>query len=275
MLLALALICTLCGTAAADVTIYTKCGTHGTAKYMEGRTVVVSVFASDTGTSWDFKRDIERYSMCYQDLRIACEWLSEQAAAYGVNAEFVWDWLTYYDLFYVHTFSQNMVVYPSNYSSYFDCIDSEIPTDELLRKYNADNILYIFHYNTPTWNPVGSHAFPFDDLEDNTCGFELVVMYSGLFDSLASPAVYAHEMLHLFGVPDMYAENPGNQMSESFIRWYQQHYPRDIMAGAASYEYSWINFTFSELTAYYAGLCERPYEVGAWGLRLSEYERLD
>lgn len=98
---------------------------------------------------------------------------------------------------------------------------------------------------------------------------------AGLFDSIATPGTYAHEMLHLFGVPDMYAENANNQMSADFIRWYQQQYPWDIMAGAHTGDYSRMHYSFSHLVAYYAGLCDRPPEVTTWGLRLSEYERLD
>ena len=92
LILALALALVLCGTAAA-VDPRVRYGTHGTAKHMAGRTVVVSVFASDFKTSWDFgsEKDIERYNIVYQDLRMACEWLSEQAAAYGVKSEFIWD----------------------------------------------------------------------------------------------------------------------------------------------------------------------------------------
>ena len=272
LFLALALTLTLCGTAAASPRV--RYGTYGTAKHMAGRTVVVSVFASDTKTSWDFSndKDVRRYSIAYQDLRMACEWLSEQAASYGVKAEFIWDWLAFNDLYYTCSFDRKMTVYPSKYEEYYDYIDANIPTDELLKKYNAENILYIFHYDTPKSNSEGSHAYPFVELDDNVCGYEIVVMFTGLFDSIATPGTYAHEMLHLFGVPDMYAENKSYQMSKDFIKWYQNRNQWDIMAGAHTGDYSKMHYTFSEIVAYYAGLCSRPAAADRWNLRQSDYE---
>ncbi|MBR4549290.1 MAG: hypothetical protein IKM82_02725 [Oscillospiraceae bacterium] len=273
-LAALVLVFCLCGNSAAEITPCTICGTHGTAKHLAGRTVVVSVFASDTGTHWDFSRDkdVERYSICYHDLRMACEWLTEKAASYGVKTEFVWDWLAHFDLYYEHRFDRNMVVYPSDYSVYWEYINSSIPTDELLCRYDADNILYIFHYRTPKKNDVGSHAFPFGELDDDVCGFECVAMFSGLFTDVATPGTYAHEMLHLFGVPDMYTENKPYQMSKDFIKWYQKHYPWDIMAGAHTGDYSRMKYSFSDIVAYYAGLCDRPADADRWGLRRNDFE---
>ena len=49
--------------AAKEITPFTKCGTHGTAKRLNGRTAIVSVFASDSKTRWNFdnSKDLNRY----------------------------------------------------------------------------------------------------------------------------------------------------------------------------------------------------------------------
>lgn len=278
-LMSLLLCCALLLAAApvsAEITAYTKCGTHGSAKRLRGRTAIVSVFADDTGTGWDFDRraDYERYGEAYHGLRIACEWISAQARTYGVRAEFDWDWYNHSWLYFRHTFPKNMVTYDNfDYSTYFNYIAKQIPTEDILRKSGAENILYIFFFNTPRSNPVGSYACPYAKLENHVCGYEIVCMFTGLFGHTASPGVYAHEILHLYGVPDLYSENLRYNATEKFIRDYQRRYPRDIMGGAAgSDNHTVVEYTFSPLVAYYAGLTSSAADVGSWGLRRSDYE---
>ena len=253
----------------------TKNGSYGTAKSLSGRTVIVSVFASDATTGWDFNapEDHSRYSVCYHDLRMACEWLTGQCAGYGVQAEFVWDWLMENDLFYIHRFDGDLVSAPDSYEACRRYIETSVDTDGLMQKYDAGNILYLFHLNTPTSNPEDSRAFSFGPLDGDSCGYELAVMFTGLRDSVAAPGTYAHGILRLFGVPDMSAANEDYRMSAAFADWYRANYAQDVMAGAHTGDHSRMDCTFSPLTAYYAGLCARPYEADRWGLRLSDYGR--
>ena len=261
--------------ASKNITPYTKCGTHGTAKRLNGKTAIVSVFASDHSVSWDFSKDddICRYSGCYQYLGIAARWIMDQTARYNVHCELVWDWFEYNCLYQTHTFPNNMVTYDSfDQAAYIDYIDSEVHTDNIMRETNAENILYIFFYNTPESNPVGSYANPFGQLADNVGGYEFICLFTGEFHQITTPGTYAHEILHLYGVPDMYAKNDSYNMSDRFIKAYQKQYPWDIMAGAPTSRYDRVQFTFSPLVAYYAGLTHSCDLVDKWGLRKSDYD---
>ncbi len=267
----------LCAGALAEkeITMFTKCGTHGTAKRLNGRTAIVSVFASDSRVSWDFdkQKDLGRYSNSYRYLGVAARWIMDQAAAYSVHCELVWDWMEHNSLFRTHSFPGSMVTYDNfDCGAYIDYIDSEIPTDDIMRELGAENILYIFFYNTPYKNPVGSYANPYHELPDNVGGYEFVCMFTGEFDQETTPGTYAHEILHLFGVPDIYTKNEYYNMSDAFIKAYKKKYPRDIMAGAATNKYDHVQFTFSPLVAYYAGLTRSCDLVEQWNLRRSDYE---
>ena len=61
-------------------------------------------------------------------------------------------------------------------------------------------------------------------------------------------------------------------MSAKFIKAYKKIYPRDIMAGASTKKYDRVQFTFSPLVAYYAGLTTSCDWVDEWDLRKSDYE---
>ncbi len=262
-------------TAEKEITIYTKCGTHGTAKRLNGRTAIVSIYASDEKVKWDFEseKDLTRYRNTYKYLGIAAQWIMDQAAQYDVQCELVWDWHRYSSLCWYHAFSGNKVsITDYGYAEYIEYIDTQIPTDDILRELDADSILYLFFYNTPKKNPVGSYALPSGELEYYVCGFEFVCLFTGEFNQETTPGTYAHEILHLFGVPDIYKANDSYNMSAKFIKAYKKKYPRDIMAGASTKKYDRVQFTFSPLVAYYAGLTKSCEWVDEWGLRESDYE---
>ncbi len=267
----------LCPAAASakEITMFTKCGTHGTAKRLNGKTAIVSVFASDSKVKWNFskEKDIVRFGHTHEYLGVAAQWIMDQAAQYGVRCELVWDWMKYNTLFRTHTFSGSMVTQTGvNWSAYIDYIDKQIPTDDVMRELDAENILYIFFYNSPQSNPVGSYAYPYHELPSNVGGYEFVCMFTGEFNQETTPGTYAHEILHLFGVPDIYAKNDAYNMSDAFIKAYKKKYPRDIMAGASTNKYDHVQFTFSPLVAYYAGLTRSCDLVSQWNLRKSDYE---
>ena len=69
-------------------------GQHGTAKHIDGRTVVVSIFADDAATSWNFPlsgAESELYRKIHRRLGIGLEWLEQQTMRYGVGSGFVAD----------------------------------------------------------------------------------------------------------------------------------------------------------------------------------------
>ena len=69
-------------------------GSLGSAGSLCGRTLILSIFTDDAGTSWD--DDSEEDSATRYDtldnLRISTSYLTDQAARFGADATFFWDW---------------------------------------------------------------------------------------------------------------------------------------------------------------------------------------
>ena len=59
---------------------------HGSAAYIHGRTLVVSIFADDAATHWDETTDAADIDQTQEHLRIATEWLTDAVKPYGVTA---------------------------------------------------------------------------------------------------------------------------------------------------------------------------------------------
>ena len=65
----------------------------GNAGELEGRIVIFTVFAGGTDYTWDFSKqeDVEQKSKCLKDLSEAAAYLTDQAARYGKDVEFLYD----------------------------------------------------------------------------------------------------------------------------------------------------------------------------------------
>ena len=262
----------------AEITPLTKCGTHGTAKRLAGRTAIVSIFASDSRWTWDnWGQDVNTYTSVYHHLGIAARWLMDQAARQGARCELVWDWLDpeNYDLYHEHTFQRRMLdgdtAYAGDYDYFIRMIDS-LDNDAIMRKHNAENILYMFYFNTkvPYVGWTGYAQPSYGEQRSNVGVYEFVVLPIGYNWSAGT---YAHEILHLFGAPDIASANPDWQMSQRFVDDFHRRYPRDIMGGAPSDAHDRVDFVMSPLTAYYVGLTRSSEDQQKWNLRQSEYDR--
>lgn len=78
---------------------------------LQGRTLLISIFADDSVTSWDY--DSEGDAAMIQDtldnLRISTQYLKEQVARYGQTAAFYYDWEQFDDLAFVASFDAELV----------------------------------------------------------------------------------------------------------------------------------------------------------------------
>ena len=57
---------------------------HGSAAYIHGRTLVVSIFADDAATHWDETTDAADIDQTQEHLRIATEWLTDAVKTYRI-----------------------------------------------------------------------------------------------------------------------------------------------------------------------------------------------
>ena len=243
-------------------------GALGSAGSLRGTTVLVSIYADDAGTSWDFDRDAGAVEQTLNRLSLAAGWLTEQAALYGAEAEFVCDWSRYDDLRYTAHFEDTLVRRDgSMYVTQEEYILQNIDSAALKEKYHADNIVYFFFFNTAYSNPVNPWSLGYSsDASYHTEFTNLYVKFGGFYE--APPATYAHELLHAFGAHDLYYAS--RFISQDYVDFCKASGSDDIMFTVNSEEY--ISSTFTELDAYYTGIAPRPAAVDEWDLLPSEYE---
>ncbi|MBQ6295566.1 MAG: hypothetical protein IJQ41_03200, partial [Firmicutes bacterium] len=88
----------------------------------------------------------------------------------------------------------------------------------------------------------------------------------------AQSSTYAHEILHLFGVPDLY--KAGSLITQEYadhMAAVTRTAPHpDIMYGGVA-GWSVRDHAFSEVDAYYAGLTDHCEDVEAYGLGKSQH----
>ena len=86
-----------------------------------------------------------------------------------------------------------------------------------------------------------------------------------------SPATYAHEILHLFGAPDLYEGSSDPYVDEALVSYVADTYPGDIML--STYDgptdqsrFDAITKEISPLTAYCLGLADTCPELARFPL---------
>ncbi len=249
-------------------------GEYGSAGALEGRTVVVSIITNDRDTSWaflngevsaDVVRDRMTMKLQRKYLLQACDWLSQQAAYYGKKAEFIADWEEYLDLCYEYDTTQELVRFDgSMYDLQRSFVCENIPSEELKERYEVDNIIYIFYFNTDTANDV--NPWSLTNVSGGVYDIELINMFVGFDTFSVKPCTYAHEMLHCFGAYDLYYSN--SDIPQEYVDHLAEIGSEDIMYMV--YDSEEILNELGEPDAYYVGLCDTCDEVEEWGLPLAD-----
>ena len=251
----------------------------GNAGELDGRIVIFTVFASGSDYSWDFSKqeDAEKKDKCLKDLSEAAAYLTENAALYGRNAEFLYDWIADPEL---------AVEYEANYpmanSAKTKSVAYELaPARQLKEKYDADQVIYLFIVNTDYENGQRSHANSYDPnkIEGKAALTDLIeyvkidLRYSREGETWdAQSSTYAHEILHLFGVPDLYKAGPliTQEYADHMDAAMRTAPHPDIMYGGVA-GWSVRDHAFSDVDAYYAGLTDHCEDVEAYGLGKSQH----
>ena len=254
-----------------EINAVTNDGRMGSAGKLSDTTLIVSIFASDLGTNWnmDSATDRETASLMRENLSVAVEWIEEQCAAYGVDSEFVFDWVSYPELYYTFDFAETNMVRDDGNGYYIQrsYIESYINSEELKQKHNAQNIIYILYFNTNETNTVNSWALT----SLQTCDVELINVFvrddikSGYY--FMSPSGFAHEILHCFGAHDLYYAS--ETVSQEYVDHCADIKSKDIMFTVSSGKD--IYHEFSELDAYYVGLTDSSADAETWNLGKSSH----
>ena len=235
---------------------------YGSVRLLKEPTVLVSVYLNDaaTGSIWTQEARAET-QRC---LAMAVEWIEAQAAGHGARTEL------YYDdgsagsplqcTYAVQSRLRGGV--DSEESAAFldemDALCATLDTAELRAQYGTDNIGFLLFL------PVRGTSFTMAHYADD--GFDFYHEYCCLYryDAYAeqiepeSPATYAHEILHLFGAPDLYEGSADPYVDGALTAYVEQTYPDEIMLSTYDPDgknvYTAIEKTLSPLTAYCLGL---------------------
>ena len=258
------------------------CGNYGTAKHIEGRTVVVSIFANDATTSWNFNEnaDMKLRLRTRFNLSVAVTWLTEQTRRYRSNpGGFVWDWREHGDLYYETSFAEDVVHGVGDSGTVQAAINSyiheNIPTKQLLEKYRADNIIYNVYLNAPNSTDYRSWSTGvlYSEVDAARYAPEICVFVPYGHGRENTPAVFAHEMLHCFGAYDLYETWSGSPITQAYVDHLNSHNPNDLMNHCYFSAGDIITTEFSEVDAYYVGLIDSCADVRNWNLGPSIFER--
>ena len=263
-------------TACRNGTEQTNTENHGSADHCSGNTVVCTIFVNNPQNNWDFSRteDTSRKKQICKYLGIACDYLQEQAENYHRSLSFTYDFTADDDLSY--TYSTDLYYETEDWDmSLWDYIDTSIPADELLKKYKAENILFLTCMNTDRTNTAISCTRNW--YADMPYPYEFISMYFVDSGVINPPAVYAHEILHCFGAPDLYAPDDEYGINDSFVSRISESFPNDIMYSCSdlntgNYVYDSITNVISDVTAYYIGWTNKCRIAEQAGLKQSQYK---
>ncbi len=261
--------CTVCNTTETGVIdiIRNDGVTRGSADKFDDTTVIVSIFANDAETSWDFDsaEDNQLIDTLHTNLISATLWLEEQGSFYNADTKFISDWKEHPELYYTCDFSESKMVspYATGYNEQCEFIENNIDSNLLKQKYNAQNILYILYFNTDENNTVSSWCIKSKETEVINI-FARSTYAEGSY--IMPAATFAHEILHAFGAPDLYYAN--SKIPQAYVDYLIETNANDIMGFA---NLGPINKKFTNLCAYYVGLVDECAEVEIWGLGKSEH----
>lgn len=222
----------------------------GSAKYLEGRNVLYSLFVDTPSSDWQ----PEEKERALEKLQIATEYIEEEAKAYGVDTELICDWKENTDLSGQATV--DFII--SDEEDFADRLDEEIAYwventvdyDKLKEDHQAQGAVLLVFVN----NPSVSYAIVFDGRDNPK---ESVIMFSK-----ESPSVYAHEIMHLFGAHDLYEDAEFTAEVSAYVK---ETYPLEIMYRVTdlqgnAYDEEIVN-TLSPITAYHLGWVDEIEET--------------
>lgn len=278
-LAAVVLLCGGCKKKEEAATLQKYEGELGSAKELDGVTVVVTIFASDYNSQWDEEdgETAEKMQTSLEYLGKGLDYITEESRKWGKNAEFVYDWNENEDLMYLRNIplEEGMSPYEGPHRM-FMVIENTIDSAALMDKYNADNIVYNAVFNTPEDNQYSSYAYPIGAYSSSD-PFEFVfIAYTSDCGDASGPAVYAHEILHLFGAWDYYENRDNDGVTDEFSEYISNNIPNEIMFNVKNpateqYDYDEVTSVISEATAYYVGWTDSCDLIEKYGCAVSEH----
>lgn len=256
----------------------------GTCKELDGTIVIMSIAANDAKTSWDFNdpKDQETLSYISREFSIGLDWITEQGKKYGKDIKFIYDWDEDNELFYTANLLEDYGNQESNLQDQKSFIDENLSqyATNLVKKYNADGIAFVYYFNMPENTDFICFASPFQGTDlGMDYPIETLCIDRYVYGAEQGPATYAHELLHLFGAPDLYQVDMNGLnygMTAEFVDYCEQEHKNEIMF--STYDpYNMVipkdevTNDLTDLTAYYIGWIDSNEECESFGVANSAH----
>lgn len=246
----------------------------GSAKYLDGDTVLVSVFLEDTASGWS---STDR-KLVRKNLEIACDYLEEQGEEYNKEVNLIYDFDENPDLEYHMKYDKpfpksidisdeeymdgaNELLYATN-----DFLKENVPVKQIMEQYNVNSIGFLIFIDNEASSAV---TYPYYKEESEYWYYEMCFIPLRWNNGTGNinPDTYAHEILHLFGAKDLYMTSSNNGFSKSFVKYVYEEYPKDIMLGYSSQVVSMkkkIKEEITDITAYFLGWKKSIKEISQY-----------
>ena len=235
---------------------------YGSAGLLAWPTALVSVYLDEAdGAVWDE----ESIARSRETLAIAVDWIESQCRNYNIQADIAFDDGTPDSGLFVHatyngSFAGGTDSAESDdfYTAVYDLCDS-LDTPELRQACGTSSIGFLIFL------PVEGASFTMvhylEDGDDAYHEFSCLYKadaYTGP-DAFETPAVYAHEILHQYGAPDLYDSSSDYYVTPQLTAYVAQTWPDEIMLDTYGPEgsliYGGVEKQISPLTAARLGLC--------------------
>lgn len=251
--------------------------TTGSAGYLDGSTVLVSLFLDDKNANWTSADK----ALAMNNMKIAVDYLVEEGKRYGKKVDLIYDINEHEDLEYHIKYdgafpgstevSRGDDVERFIYAVY-DYIEDHISIKDIMEKYDVNSIAFVCFVDGETdvataYQYVSGKNYYYEEV----CFINLRWKSNG---QNVNPDTYAHEILHLFGARDLYYTSAEDGVSKEFIEYVAKNYPKDIMLGhgarCVSYP-DYISAEITKITAYYLGWVSYVYEMDLFPSAKADY----
>ncbi len=233
----------------------------GSAKYLDGSTVLVSIFLEDTDALWtEQDRALVRHNM-----DVANAFLVDEGERYGKSVNLIYDIEEHTDLEYHLKYSK---AFPGSahtknatdevkdfVNDMINYVHTEIPAQDIMKKYQVNSIGFLIFIDNEAAEATAQpyytdyQGYHYEELAFINLRWETK-------GENVNPDVYAHEILHLFGARDLYYTNEYDGISREFVDYAAENEPKDIMLGfgadVVTYRDS-ISSEITDITAYFLG----------------------
>lgn len=261
----------------------------GSAAELEGNIGIISIFADDLNGKWSFDNadDLKKRDDALNYVAIATDWLEIQAEKYNKHVKFYFAGSEESDLYYRTRFDDKSAnvekAREKSMPVQWKYIDENIDNRSLKEKYDLDSMVYIIFLNPESDSSSSAFVVRYYN-KVNDYPYETAFLPMEYKGTVLAPAVVAHEILHLFGAPDLYGVDKNDMnygTTDDYVAYCEKNHKNEIMYTTFARDengnkykvFDRITNDLTDITAYYVGWTDNvPPEVEKFGLVHSQYE---